>query len=122
VDQVAVHAAVGQKAHKVHRAAGLLGVLHRTQKGGIFKKAVIPDVLGDAGQLLIDDAAGTDVGVAHLAVAHLPVGQAHRLARTVQQGVGAGGKQLVQIGGICRGHGIGPGGRGNAPAVQDHQQ
>ena len=122
MDQVAVNAAVGQQAHEMHRAAGLFGVFHRLQQGGIFKKAVIPDVLGDAGQFLINNTAGADVGVAHLAVAHLAVGQAHVLAGAIQLGVGTGFKQLIQIGGFCGGNRVGGTGRGNAPAVQNHKQ
>ena len=120
MDQVTVNAAVGQQAHKMHRAAGLFGVFHRLQQDGVFKKAVIPDVLGDAGQLLINHSSGADVGVAHLAVAHLSVRQTHVLAGAVQSGVGAGLKQLVQVGGLGSGDRIGGTGRGNAPAVQDH--
>ena len=106
----------------MHRAAGLLGVLHRPQQGGIFKKAAVPDIPGDAGQLLIDHPAGADVGVAHLAVAHLAIGQAHVLAGAVQPGMGTGLKQPVQIGCAGAGHRVGRGGRGDAPAVQDHKQ
>ena len=120
VDQVAVHAAVGQQAHEMNGAARLFGVFHRAQQGGIFKKGTGTDIPGDAGQLLIDHAACADIGVTHLAVAHLPVGQTHRLAGAVQQSVGAGFKQPIQIGGLCGGDRVGGGGGGNAPAVQNH--
>ena len=120
VIDVAVDAAVGQQAHQMHRTAGLLGVFHRAHQCGIFKKAVVPDVTGDAGQLLIHHPACADVGVTHLAVAHLSVGQTHILTRAVHAGVGTGLKQPIQIGGLCRGDSIGPAGRGNAPAVQNH--
>ena len=120
VDQMAVHAAVGQQAHQMHRTAGLFSVFHRTHQCGIFKKAVVPDVPGDAGQLLIHHPACADVGVTHLAVTHLSVGQTHILTRAVHAGVGTGLKQPIQIGGLCRGDSIGPAGRGNAPAVQNH--
>ena len=54
--------------------------------------------ISPAPSTLIDHPAAADVGVAHLAVAHLPVGQAH-----VQPGGGEGGvgellEELVQPG------------------------
>ena len=120
VDQMAVDAAVGQQTHQMHRAAGLFSVLHRTHQCGIFKKAIVPDVPGDAGQLLIHYPACADVGVSHLAVAHLSVRQTHILARAVHAGMRTGLKQPIQMGGLRRGNGIGTAGRGNAPAVQNH--
>ena len=74
---MAVHAAVGQKAHQMQGAAVLRRVVHGRSQGLVLKKVAVPDALGDAGELLIDDAPRADVGVAHLAVAHLAVGQAH---------------------------------------------
>ena len=51
-----------------------------------MEKAAVLNGAGDAGQVLEDHPAAADVGVAHLAVAHLPIGQAH-----VQPGGGEGG-------------------------------
>ena len=120
VDQVAVNTAVGQQTHQMDGTTGALGVFHRLHQCGIFKKAVVPDIPGDAGQLLIDHPACADVGVAHLTVAHLAVRQTHVFTRAVESGVRTGFKQSVQIGGLCRGDSIGGTGRSNAPAVQDH--
>ena len=55
------------------------------------KKLAVFDGPADPGQVLKDHPAAADVGVAHLAVAHLPGGQTH-----VQAGGGEGGV------GICR--------------------
>ena len=92
VGVVAVHAAVRAEAHQVQRGVVLFAVLHRRQQSGVLKEVPVLDRLGDAGQLLIDDAARADVGVAHLAV-----GQAHVEAGRPDQRVGAGGHQAVDI-------------------------
>ena len=89
--------------------AGLLGVFHGGFQHVVLKELAVTDGLGDAGQLLIDHAAGADVGVADLTVAHLAVGQAHVHAGSTDLGVGIGGKQLVQVGGACGVDGVGAG-------------
>ncbi len=50
------------------RAEGLL-------EHGIGEEVAVGDRLGDAGQILVDDATGADVQVAHLGVSHLALGQ-----------------------------------------------
>ena len=77
VGDVAVNAAVGQKTHQVHAAPLLLGLLASAHQFCILKKGAVLDLLCDPGQLLIDHASCADVGVAHFAVAHLAIGQAH---------------------------------------------
>ena len=77
VGDVAVDAAVGQQPHHMEGGAVLSAVVHGLQIGGVFEEVAVGDGLGDAGQVLEDHAARADVGVAHLAVAHLAVGQAH---------------------------------------------
>ena len=119
---MAVDPAVGEKTHEMHRPAGLFGPADGGEEGGILKKIPLPDRLGDAGELLIDHAPRADVGVAHLAVAHLPLGKTHGLAGAGQPAVGAGSEEGVQIGRFRQGDGvIGPLG-GQAPAVQDHEK
>ena len=75
VPDVAVHAAVGQQTEDVQRLAA-----RRIVKSGcidrIFKEGAVLDGLRDARQVLKHDAAGADVRVADLAVAHLAVRQA----------------------------------------------
>ena len=53
-----------------------LGVLHRGEKSLVLKEIPVADGFADAGQLLVNDAARADVGVADLGVAHLPVREA----------------------------------------------
>ena len=56
--------------------------------------------LADAGQILKHHPAAADVGVAYLAVAHLPLGQAHVQSGGGQGGVGIIRQQAVQHRGI----------------------
>ena len=117
---VAVHAARGEKAHQMDGFAALDGGLHGPHNGLVFADGAILDGFGDAGELLVHDAARTDVGVAHLAVAHLAVGQANVHAGGADGGVGAGGEQTVQVGGAGGHNGVAVGLFGHpAEAVED---
>ncbi len=100
VVNMAVHAAVAHKAHKMDSLARVYSGLHVLDKNRIFLHLTIADGLGDKGELLVDDAACTDVGVADLRVAHLPVGQANTHTGSADGGIWAGGKQLIKIGRI----------------------
>ena len=117
---MAVHAAVGQQAHKVQRLAVVLGVVHGLQQGLVLIHVAVLGGLGDAGQLLVDNAARADVGVAHFAVAHLAVGQAHVHAGGANLGVGVLSEDFVHVGMLCRGNGVALGG-GDAKAIENHQ-
>ena len=94
---MAVDAAVGEQAHQVQGAAPLLTVVHGLQIGWIFKKGTVLHRLGDAGQVLEHHPACADVGVAHLTVAHLPLGQTHIQTGGGELAARAGGKEPVQI-------------------------
>ena len=61
-------------------------VLHRLHKGFVFKETAVPHRLGNPGELLIHHAAGADIGMSDLAVAHLPVRQADVHARRADAG------------------------------------
>ena len=95
---VAVHAAVRKQAHHMQGSAVFLHAVHGPDQGLFFKEHAVLNVLGDAGQFLIHDAARAHVQVAHLAVAHLSVRQAHVHAAGAQLGVGILGHQGVQMG------------------------
>ena len=97
---VAVHAAGAHQAHEVDGLAGIDGGLHVPDQHLVLLHLAVLDGLGDEGQLLVDNAACADVGVAHLRVAHLAVGQADAHARSADGDVGAGGKQVVDIGSL----------------------
>ena len=75
VPDMAVHAAVGQQTENVQGLA-----VRRIVKGGsidrVSKECTVHDGLCDAREVLKHDAAGADVRVADLAVAHLAVRQA----------------------------------------------
>ena len=96
--QMGVDAAVGQQAHQVQGSPLLLAGVHGVVIGGIGGKVAVGDGLGDAGQVLKYHAAGADVGVTHLAVAHLPVGQAHVQSGRRQLRMGEFLEELVQPG------------------------
>ena len=117
---MAVHAAVGQQAHQVQRLAVVLGVVHGLQQGLVLIHVAVLGGLGDAGQLLVDNAARADVGVAHFAVAHLAVRQAHVHAGGANLGVGVLGEDFVHVGMLRRGNGVALCGS-NAKAIQYHQ-
>ena len=119
---VAVHAAVRQETDQVKGGALGSRFIHRPDQGLLFKEVAIPDVLGDAGQLLIHHAASAQVQVADLAVAHLPVGQADRHAAGAQLRMGIGGLQAVHIGGARRDHGVSDGVGVDAKPVHDDQR
>ncbi len=86
VGVVAVDPAVRQKAHDVQGLPAGHGAVHRAGQGGVFIEAAVFHGFRDAGQLLVDDAAGADVGVPDFGVAHLPFGQAHGEARSADPG------------------------------------
>ena len=95
-----VYAAIGQQAENMQGGVKPLALVDRAHERLVGEKVAVLDGLGDAGQLLIDDTARADVGVADLGVAHLPVRQTdiqaggadirHRVFR----------KDLVQVGGV----------------------
>ena len=70
--------------------------VHGGAVGGIFKEAPVLNGAGNPGQVLIHHPAAADIGVAHLAVAHLPVGQAHIQPGGGEGGMSALGKKAVQ--------------------------
>ena len=92
-----VNAARREQAHHVQGTA--IG-LHDGAGGiqfGIGKKTAILDRGIDAGQVLVDDAAGAEVHVANFRVAHLPIRQSNETAFGVDQGVRAGRQQLPPV-------------------------
>ena len=103
---VAVHAAIGNKANQVQRSAVFFDALHRARKRGVFKEAAVLNILGNARQLLINDAPCADVGMAHLAVAHLAVRQADIHARGTDGGIRILREQTVQVRRFCGGNGV----------------
>ena len=86
VVSVAVDAAGTHQTHQVDGLARVDGSLHVLDEDGVLEHLTVPDGLGDEGQLLVDDTARAHVGVAHLRVAHLAVGQAYSHAGSFDGG------------------------------------
>ena len=72
---VRMHPARRHQPHHMRGAAGRLQladeILHRRQA----RDVILRERLVDARQILHDDAAGAEIGVADFGIAHLPVGQ-----------------------------------------------
>ena len=60
------------------------GLANARAARGLLEEAAVVDRLADARQVLIDDAAGADVEVPDLGVAHLALGQADGRARRLR--------------------------------------
>ena len=86
-----VDAPIGEKAVEVEGVPPRLAGVHGGHVGFVFKEGAVLDGPGNPGQVLVDNPASADVGVAHLAVAHLPVGEPHVQPGGGEGGVGAGG-------------------------------
>jgi hypothetical protein len=74
-----VDTAVREQSHEVQRVA--LRRAHGVEQHWIFEEGSVLDALINADDVLIHDAARTDVEMAHFAVAHLPHGQPDPLLR-----------------------------------------
>ena len=94
---VAVHPAVREQAHEMQGALVLFAGLNGRKISRVFEKGAILDGVADFGQVLKNHAAGADVGVSHLAVPHLAVGQAHVQAGGLQLAEGVLGEEIVQM-------------------------
>ena len=119
---VAVHAARRQQAEQVQGAGGGPGGAAGGHELGVFEEAAVFDGGVHAREVLVDDAAGADVHVAHFGIAHLAVRQAHVLAFGVHQGVRAVGQQAAPVGQPGLGQGVVGGVLAVAPAVEDEQK
>ena len=123
VVSVAVHAAGAHQAHQMDGLAGVDGSLHVLDQNRVLEHLTVLDGLGDQGQLLVHDASCTHVGVAHLRVAHLAVGQADCHAGSLDGGHGVFCHQSIQMGGLGGHHGIAVGlARHPAEAIHDAQK
>ena len=60
-------------------------------------KLAVLNGLGDPGELLIDDAAGADIGVPDFGVAHLPLRQSDVHAGGADQSMRALGQNFAEI-------------------------
>ena len=120
---MAVDAAGADQTHQVDGLARVDGSLHVLDQHGVLEHLAVLDGLGDEGQLLVDDAAGTHIGMTHLRVAHLAVGQAHSHAGSVDGGHRIFCHQRVKERLLGCNHGVAVGLVGGpAKAVHDAEQ
>ncbi len=82
---VAVHPTRRQQAEHMQGTVLRLGRRAGRQQLRIGEEAAIADGRVDPGQVLVDDAAGAQVHVAHFRVAHLPIRQADMAAFGMDQ-------------------------------------
>src|SRR5690606_26232034 len=110
-----------EQAHQVHGAAAG----HRGVAGGqqlvVVEEAAVLDRRVDAGQVLVDDASGTDVHMPDFGIAHLPVRQADVAALGVHQGGRVFGQQPPPVGHVGQGDGVVVGVVAVSPAIEDQQ-
>ena len=95
---VGVYAAIGQQTHDVDSRPLIFGSQHSLLVGRILEEGALVDVPGDLGQILIDHTACANIGVPHLAVAHLPCWQTYINAGSRELAGGIFGKELIQDG------------------------
>ncbi len=88
-------------------------------EGGVGVEGAVENGSVDAGHVHADDAAGAEVEMADLGVAHLAVGQADEVLAGAEEGVGVLAEELVVGGfaGLCDGVAVGFG--AVTPAVKD---
>jgi hypothetical protein len=79
VRPVGMHAPRPQQAEQVQGTATLQGVLTCAHQCGVLEEGAILYGFIQTGKLLINHEARPHVLVAYLRIAHLPVGQAHRM-------------------------------------------
>ena len=70
---VAVYAAVREQTPDMQVGIVLLAVLDCAQQFFVLEEYAVFDVLGDQGQVLVDDAAGADVHMTPLGISHLAI-------------------------------------------------
>ena len=118
---VRVHAPGRDQAQQVAGASrAAQGVEEAADGRRLFQRAVRGGP-ADARQLLHDDAAGADVEVADLRIAHLPVRQADILAGRAQERVRPGRPQPVEPRRMRLQDGVVGGVVTPSPAIQDDQ-
>ena len=80
VAEAGVYAACGREAHEVYGVPGLLGIAVCRLYLGVLQYAAVGTGSVDFHEVLVYDAAGSDVEMPHLRVAHLSVGQTNVFA------------------------------------------
>ena len=120
--QGGVHAAVGGEAHQVELLAGGLDIVVDRLYLGVLEEFMVTDGHVDLDEVLVDHAAGAQVHVADLGVAHLPVRQTDVFAAGLQVAVRIFRTQAVDDRRALRPDGVGIIVFALAPTVEDHQK
>ena len=117
-----VDTAVGAEAEEMELLAGLLHIVVGGLDLGVLEKGMLAAGDVDLDEVLIDDAAGAEVHVSYLGVAHLSVGQADVFAAGLEMGHGIFCAEAVDEGRALRVDCIGLVVATFSPAVEDHQK
>ena len=122
VVDVRVDAAVRHEPEQVHVSPALLRAPERRDERLVLEEAAVGDRAVDALEVLVEHAARADRQMADLGVAHLPGGQPDGLARRGERRVRVLRPEPVEdrrVGELDR---VPRAGRGDAPAVEDHER
>ena len=112
-----MHAAVGDQPEQVHTRS----VRERGAQHLVTRERSVGDGVVDAHEVLAHDRACAEVEMADLAVAHLPLGQAHRAPARLQRRVWVALPQLVEDGRARERYRVAGARLGEPPAVQHDQ-
>ena len=119
---MSVHAARRGEADQVQCRAALLQRGDRLGEDRVGRERAVLDRIVDARQVGHGNAAGAEVHVADLGIAHLPLGQTDEGFRGVDQPLRTGGDQPVEVRGAGAQDGV-VGALGTmAPPVEDAEQ
>ena len=116
---MAMHAAGRDQAH--HMQGALLGLFYGCAKCGIVPETAVLDGEGEPGEFLPNDAAGAEMHVSDLGIAHLPGGQTHVGARCGEQGSGRVAPPTVPVGRLRGMNRVVPRRRAITPAVEHNE-
>ena len=101
VVEARVHAAGGGETHEVYSLSVVAGVGICIDDFRVLEDAAVGAGAVDLHEVLVYDAAGTDVEVSHLGVTHLTVGESDVFAAGLKGGMRIVRVEIVEVG--CRG-------------------
>lgn len=96
-----VNTTIREKPPEMEIGTILLAVLDCSEKLFIFEEGTVFDVLGDQGQILVDDTAGPDIHMTYLGVTHLSVGKTYSEAGCITLLEGIFCHQLIHDRSLC---------------------
>src|SRR5262249_9776881 len=113
-------ASMGDEAQQMKRRSGGPCGLHGIQEHCVTEEASTLDSRIYSRDVHPDDAAGADVQMADFAIAHLAIGQADRITRAFNQGVGIVLQPFVQVRSVGECDGVALAACRVAEAVEDY--